>query len=454
VAIIRPRLNDYFGLSFSQERVDFAIPLLDEDLPFYVDPFMLWKSPSQQDNSLHTQLVNSFNHLGFLFLNGNEKLAVDLLIRLSECNEIGLGNSQFRKGKPIGEKTARDILSLYRAIPQVHEAGFQHLEELQLLVDSVAQDRISDIACNLLISFLIDYTIDQCNRYAIPMQNCSVDIFDCKSNRFSNEKVNLPCNPESHAPIVFAPKRWLRFVPWINYTDYREYHFTTLKDSERFKDRIAILNYNRMNYGIVQSYIRNKELKRDECINDPLFKPIPVLSAKRKLSSLLKLPTGKTDNADKEYERLLCSFLASVLYPDLDFAAPQSRTVSGVLIRDLIFYNNRECQITQDIYELYECRQIVMELKNVAVLNTDHIDQLNRYLKDEFGRFGIILTRNEPPKSVYKNTIDLWAGQRKCILILTDEEIKTMCQLYESRQRLPIEVFTKKYTEFSRDCPG
>jgi hypothetical protein len=143
-----------------------------------------------------------------------------------------------------------------------------------------------------------------------------------------------------------------------------------------------------------------------------------------------------------------------VLYPELDFAAPQSRTISGVIIRDLIFYNNRECQIAQDIYKLYECRQLVMELKNVAVLNTDHIDQLNRYLKDEFGRFGIILTRNEPPRSVYRNTIDLWAGQRKCILILTDEEIKIMCQLYESRQRLPIEVITKKYVEFSRDCPG
>ncbi len=92
MALVRPRLNDYYNLPFSQEHVDFAIPLLDEDLPFYVDPFMLWQSPSQQDNSLHTQLVNSFNHLGFLFLNDNEKLAVDLLIRLSECNEIGLGN--------------------------------------------------------------------------------------------------------------------------------------------------------------------------------------------------------------------------------------------------------------------------------------------------------------------------------------------------------------------------
>jgi hypothetical protein len=120
----------------------------------------------------------------------------------------------------------------------------------------------------------------------------------------------------------------------------------------------------------------------------------------------------------------------------------------------LIFYNNREHKITQDIFSLYASRQIVIELKNVAELNNDHVDQLNRYLKDEFGRFGILFTRNPPPKAVYKNTIDMWAGQRKCILIFTDEEIKLMCQLFGSKQRLPIDVITKKYVEFTRDCPG
>jgi hypothetical protein len=63
MALIRPRLNDYHGLTFAQEEVEFAIPFLDEDIPLYVDPFLLWKSPSLQDNSLHTALVSSFNHL-------------------------------------------------------------------------------------------------------------------------------------------------------------------------------------------------------------------------------------------------------------------------------------------------------------------------------------------------------------------------------------------------------
>jgi hypothetical protein len=454
LALVRPRLNDHYNLPFSQEQVGFAIPLLDEDLPLYVDPFLLWKSPSQQDNSLHAQIINSFNYLGSLFVKGRQDEAINLLIQLSECDEVGLGNSMTRKGLKIGPKNAVDILSLFKDIPQIQKYGFTHFEEVQLLVEGIAQDRISDIACNLLMSFLVDYTIDECGKWSIPTASVQINIYNCKSNQFVCEAADLPTNPETNRPVVFVPKRWLRFVTWINFSNFHEHYSAKRADTERFRDRVAILNYNRHNYGMVQAYVAMREGVRDDCSNDPLFKPIPVISMKRKVQALLALKTGKTDNADKEYEGLMAPILASAMYPDLDFATAQSRTVSNVLIRDLIFYNNRACDITIDLYKLYESRQIVMEMKNVAALNNDHIDQLNRYMKEEFGRFGVILTRHLPPKAVYKNTIDLWSGQRRCILILTDEDIKLIGQLYESKQRLPIEVLKKKYVEFSRDCPG
>lgn len=67
MVLIRPRLNDYYNLPFTQEEVDFAIPFLDEDVPLYLDPFLMWKSPAMQDNGLHSILINSFNHLEALF---------------------------------------------------------------------------------------------------------------------------------------------------------------------------------------------------------------------------------------------------------------------------------------------------------------------------------------------------------------------------------------------------
>ena len=103
---VRPRLTDHFGIQKPQAQLDFAIPLLDQDIPLYVDPFLLWKSPSFQDKSLHGALLNGFNHLGYLAANGKYDEALRRLIASSECDEVGLGVSSKRRGKRIGSPAA------------------------------------------------------------------------------------------------------------------------------------------------------------------------------------------------------------------------------------------------------------------------------------------------------------------------------------------------------------
>ena len=455
MVLIRPRLTDCFDIPVCQEETDFAIPFLDEDIPFCLDPFLLWRSPSMQDTSLHAMLVNSFNYLGFLVNKGKEATASEILIKSSECNEVGLGFSGTRHGHKIGPKVASEILSLFRSIPQIQKNGFTHFEEIQLYIDQISKDRISDIACTYLKSWLIDYTIDQCQKFGIPTSDVTLEnIYNTKDNDFKTEKVKLPFNPQDKRPILLVPKRWLRWAPWINCDDYVNDYF--IKDVLRGEDKLArieILNFNRQNYDVVSVYVKLKEKTQNDCRNDPLFRPIPIISAKHKFSTIEKLPTGKTDNADKKYEDYTCQLLASLLYPHLDFAAEQVRTESGVQIRDLIFYNTRTEKFLQDIYETYGNRQLVFELKNVWSIEREHITQLNRYLASDFGRFGIIVTRNALQKTMLRNTIDLWAGQRRCIIALTDVDIRLMVSVYESKQRLPIEVLKAKYIEFTRMCP-
>lgn len=458
MAIIRPRLNDYHGLSFTQEEVDFAIPFLDEDIPLSLDPFLLWKSPSLQDNALHTSIVNSFNHIGHLVRKGEENEAVSTLIRASECNEVGLGSSKTRRGIRIGATTAHSIISLFKNVPQIEAGGFTHFEEIQLLVDNISKDRVSDIACNFIKSFLIDYTIEQSEKYGIPISEVSVrDVYDYRKNRFTDEeKMPLPQNPQNGDPILLVPKRWLRYIPWLNFEDYfKNYYLQEVQIADgQPKDRVAILNYNRQHYGALQAYVAGKERVQEDCKNDPLFTPIPILSAKRKMATIKALPSGKTGNADKKYEDYVCQLMASLLYPQLDFATEQSRTDTGVLIRDLIFYNNRNTDFLKDIYDDYGTRQIVMELKNVKSVEREHINQINRYLNDQFGRFGVIITRNPLPRAMFKHTIDLWSGQRRCIVAVTDEDLSLMVSVFESKQRNPIDVLKKKYVEFTRACPS
>lgn len=179
--LVRPRLNDYYEIYLSQAEVDFAIPFLDEDIPLYVDPFRLWQSPSYQDNGLHVLMKNTFNNLGKIFTEGQKERAISILCRISECNEVGLGNSKTKNGKKIGVDLAKDVLNLFYNIPAIKKDGIEHIETIQLLVNGISKDRISDISTNLIGSFLIDYTIHECAKYGIPTENCEVRKTSIKS---------------------------------------------------------------------------------------------------------------------------------------------------------------------------------------------------------------------------------------------------------------------------------
>jgi hypothetical protein len=267
--------------------------------------------------------------------------------------------------------------------------------------------------------------------------------------------VGLPTIPADGRPIVFVPKRWLRFVPWLSYDEYFEKYCPQDEVSHIAEEltRVEVLEYNRDHYGAVDAYIQAKERTFEDCKNDPLFSQIPIISAKRKFATVQKLPTGKEDGADRNYELLLGQLLPSLFYPKLDFAQEQARTDSGVSIRDLIFYNTASTPFLDDIYKSYGSRQITMELKNVEAINRMHIDQLNRYLSDELGQFGVLVTRNPLKRAEFSRTIDLWSGQRKVIVTITDTDIAQMVELFESKQRDPLDVIVKKYNEFRSRCP-
>lgn len=458
MTLVRPRLTDCYEVLVAQSDLDFAIPFLDEDIPLHVDPFLLWKSPSQQDQALHTAVTNSFNHLNFLLSHGRGSEARDTLIAASECAEVGLGHSKKRRGSRIGTTKADEILSLFSAIEEYSKGGFSHFEEIQLYVHGISKDRVSDICCSFLKSFLMDYTTQACEELGIPLVHVGVPAtYDYRENRFvEDQRAWLPVNPETGAPILVVPRRWLRFNPWINFEEYyRDYcPFDDVFQPDEPRDPVRVLRYNRDHFGLVRDYIAVKERTQAECRNDPLFRQIPVSSAKRKLSTIRGLATGKADGADRKFEDATSQLLSSLLYPHLDFAAVQSRTDSGVLIRDLIFYNNRSLDFLDEIHADYGSRQIVFELKNVAEITRDHINQLNRYLDSGLGRFGVFVARHPLKKAMFKNTVDLWAGQRRCIIAVTDDDVALMVTLLEGRQRPPVDVLKKKYVEFRRACPS
>lgn len=308
----------------------------------------------------------------------------------------------------------------------------------------------------LMKSFLIDYTAQECCQLGIALTAVEVaKVYEPGKKKFLPVRTELPVHPETKKPLLLVPKRWLRHTPYINYDDYfREYcpQDDIVHEGEELT-YVKVLTYNRDNYGVIDFYVREKERTFEDCKNDPLFTQIPIISARRKLSVIKKLPAGKENGADKAYEKAIGELFPSLLYPYLDFAQVQARTDSGVSIRDLIFYNSRKHDFLAELLKDYGSRQITMEMKNVQKIEREHIDQLNRYLTDDLGKFGILITRYPLKKTEFTRTIDLWSGQRKAVITVTDADIEQMVEVFDSKQRHPLDVIIKKYVEYRRACP-
>ncbi|PKQ37241.1 MAG: hypothetical protein CVT59_08350 [Actinobacteria bacterium HGW-Actinobacteria-1] len=457
--IANPRLIDVFGAEFTQEDVGFAVPKLHEDIPLYVDPFLLWVSGDPEYQSLHARVLDFFRLVSGHVRNGDAVSAAQLLAGCHEPQAMGLGyTASSRRGNNIGPGLIASILAAHEAIPQLLDGGIRHLEEMQLVVPKFAEDRLSDTASSIVKDFFIDYTHRQCKAHGIPTRKVRLgNIYSPKHKMWvPAPEAQLPFNPVDDTPILLVPLDLLRHLPWINYEHYYRSSFSTRvlppskRDARVAKE--AVLQFNARNYVEVERYVTERERLGAQCKPDPLFQPLSLSVLKSRLKKLLALPSGSADGADREYEDLVHDILCSLLYPTLEFAESRVRTASGAHIRDLIFYNDAKTDFWRDLRDRYEARQPVFELKNVRTLETEHVNQLYRYLDKEFGRLGILVTRNPTPKSVQRNAVDLHSSKRVTVLCLDDRDLELMLAMADSG-RSPADVLKKKFIEFTRLLP-
>lgn len=431
---------------------------MDEDIPLYIDPFLMWNSPKATYQHLHSQLIAFLERVRLTELAGKRLAAARLLAGTAEARELGLGYAQgSKRGSGIGQGLITSVLNLWHDVPQLSDHGLNHIEVIGLMVQYVSLDRISDLTASVLRRFFIDFTSERAKDIGLPTQRYRLDgVFDHERGVWGTLQAHLPFDPRDESPLLLAPLDLLRRLPWINYEDYYHSSFARLvlppDASLRKVPKAQVLEYNRRNYVAVDRYVLDKERRGDECRPDPLFRPLQLSTLKSKLNKLLDLPTGRTDGADRDYEEILESLLSSLLYPELDLAESQVRTVGNTHVRDLIFYNDGKTPFLNDLRTRYQARQLVFELKNVQQLEGTHVNQLYRYLDDEMGQVGILVGRRPAPKKTQRNVVDLHSSHRHAIFWLEDRDLALMVELLESGRR-PVEALKAAYVRFSRLLP-
>ena len=206
----------------------FNVSLIN-DLPLFIDPFLLFNSKKPQYQNLHRQIIT---YLSFLrkkapYLKANPAL-VAAWYTFPEFKQTWLGYSDTgNRGRGLGTEFATalrtNLNTIFSTFGKEKVTRGSHLEKLTLISDGVGKDKISDFTTNLIKPYLLDFT----QKFALanlpkslisdfPVKKVS---FNYRTETWETKSYRLPVFEGNF--VVLTPKDMLtKDDTWINKTDF------------------------------------------------------------------------------------------------------------------------------------------------------------------------------------------------------------------------------------------
>jgi hypothetical protein len=225
----------YFTDFFQVTEIDiekygaFNISLIN-DLPLFIDPFLIFGSKKIEYQKLHTDILK---YLKFLKDKTEEALPSQSQLKawysFHEVKQNWLGYSTVgNEGSGLGLDFARSFSAnlkiVFEDLGRERLTITSHLEKACLFQIGIGKDNISDFTCNLIKEFLLDYTQNFAKTYvsASLLKQITVDkvYFDYELERWMPKEFTLPYYDGNY--VLLTPKDILtKDDTWINSNDLR-----------------------------------------------------------------------------------------------------------------------------------------------------------------------------------------------------------------------------------------
>lgn len=223
---------------------------LINDLPLFIDPFLLFHSEQADYQVLHQDIIK---YVCFLrdkavagpISEGNSRAW--FYFKEVKQNWLGYslsGNKGNGLGKEFADNLTRNLRGIFQNFGSELIARGSHLERLCLIEDGVGRDHLSDFCTNLIKSFLLEYTHSFARRYLRPDQRKVVSVrrvrFDFKTEAWRTEKFELPWFDNDY--VILTPTDLLTQEDvWINkddlYSGYPE--ISQSIDNAQLRDQVG-----------------------------------------------------------------------------------------------------------------------------------------------------------------------------------------------------------------------
>lgn len=258
----------------------FNISLIN-DLPLFIDPFLLFGSPKPEYQELHNSILK---YLTFLKEKSEQGITTFAEVKSwylfpeVKQNWFGyskVGNNGSGLGSDFGKAFSSSMHIVFDDLGNEKITQSSHLEKASLFEIGVGRDNISDFTTNLIKQYLLEYTqtfakenIDE--KYC---KNIKVDkvYFDYELERWMPKEYYLPIFNGDY--VILTPRDILtKDDIWINSNDLREDFERICNSIPNDQLRHEIQNYFLKRLPITEKKKKNSQKEISTAIHDTIKK--------------------------------------------------------------------------------------------------------------------------------------------------------------------------------------
>jgi len=458
------RVSEYYSLGLEQPSLDFVDVRLDTDVPLFLDPSSLNLLDTEWGAKCRGLIHDYFSLILEHISNGEHGKAKALLAVLSEPNETHLGLSKrLSRGHGMGKELADKMWQALNG-SSAHTGLIKDLEDTALLIDGIASDVISDIVTNIIREPLLEYTMEMCNQYGIPLEtHATRKLWDAQAKKWVVKDMLQAVTTISNKKqrLMLIPKAIVRKSISYDAGDYyNKYLVEQLQEEEASQGLVRILKNGEHRLptkksikeqyfdadGKINEKKQNRNLTPDRLDVLERFKqdvgnsPKPVLSHQqiaekletplpdwdKLLSDLLDVQPG-ADEA-KKYEKAVQALFDALFYPWLMYPQPQTRLNGGRKIVDITYTNVAQDDFFKWLKDNYPSAFIFVECKNYSTdVANPELDQLSGRFAPSRGKVGILISRKIDNKTHLEESCrDTAKDDRGYIIALDDDDVKEL----------------------------
>jgi hypothetical protein len=464
--------SEFFGIDLPQYELPFVDFNLNSDVPLYIDPYAITKDPTDLAARAHNSIISYFQEL-LDAIRRDDKVTVRRLVRghLSEPGEIHLGvGKTARRGRGFGIVQENQIVQALTASRAVQAGVIQAIQELELHIEGVGPDKISDLVSNVVLRYLAEFTQTMCEEYGISTQPCALSGFwNQERKEWDGDYFNLPAYEER--AYVLVPKRWVRRQKdLMNHEEfYNKYILNVLerelisaddslvyalksgerrvtkksmKEDPRFRpSKRFISQFIIENPHVIEDY--RQSLRAAFNPTDPAFWSGKSAEDDPKITdALARLDTLKPGRRDANtYHDTVLSLIEFVF----DWALEnfkKERKMDGERSRiDIVADNNATGGLLLLWRVNFNARTIPMECKNYSAdLGNEEFNQMVDRLGKKTSRIGIVFCRTISDTAyMLQHRTNRWLRQDVLILLIDDVTLKHLVALRLDRNVHEIE---------------